>query len=298
MNKIDQIKINFHKTMNKSILFIFCIVGVFCMIYFNINIQNKVKPQGGFKFSNEHGNSVSVMTVSVVNTYYHNQSHFTQGLEIVDGFLYEGTGLNGESALMKKDLFSGKIIQYLHIDYDYFGEGITIFNNKIYQLTWQSKIGFIYEKNSFKKIGSWNYNYEGWGITHDDQYLIVSDGTSLIRFLDPNGNLTNPVKTITVKKRETQIRHLNELEYIEGYIWANVWMTHEIVVIDPNNGQVRAIINLKNIRKTSEGDVLNGIAYNKDTDKLYVTGKKWKNLFEIVLIRQKKNEKKSKIENC
>jgi glutamine cyclotransferase len=228
---------------------------------------------------------VPTLKVSVVASFYHNESHFTQGFEILDGYLYEGTGMNAQSALMKKNLTTGKILMIRQLADRYFGEGITIFGDKIYQLTWKDHVGFFYDKATLQLIGSWNYDYDGWGLTHDNYNLIVSDGTSLIRYLDPRGDLTKAVRTITVKyPGGKEQRNLNELEYIDGNIWANVWLTHFIVVINPATGLIVAKIDLTDIRKSGElsGDVLNGIAFDSASRKMYVTGKYWKKMYEII----------------
>lgn len=229
-------------------------------------------------------------SVSIVETFFHDPKHFTQGFEIVDGFLYEGTGMNGESVLAKKNLRSGSTLKSVRLDSKYFGEGITVFQGRIYQITWKSRIGFIYDQETFELLGNWTYNYDGWGLTHDDRYLIMSDGTSVIRFLDPKtllGSTNVPsVREIAVNRFNKQpLININELEYIDGKIWANVWLTTNIVVINPSNGLVVATIDSRKLKnEVNGGDVLNGIAYDHDTNRLYVTGKYWDKMFEIIVV--------------
>ena len=218
----------------------------------------------------------------VVNSYPHDKNAFTQGLEYYNGHLYEGTGLKGESTLRKVNLKSGKVIKNHKLADKYFGEGITIFNNKIYQLTWKSKTGFIYNLN-FELIDRFSYNYQGWGLTHNKKHLILSDGTNLIRFLDPK--TLELVRKIKVTKNNKRITNINELEYIQGKIYANIWQEDYIVIINPSDGKIEGIIDLKGIINSRKYDyelnVLNGIAYDNENDRLFITGKLWPKIFEI-----------------
>ncbi|MDO3694509.1 glutaminyl-peptide cyclotransferase [Wenyingzhuangia sp. chi5] len=229
----------------------------------------------------------------VINTYPHDREAFTQGLEFHNNELYEGTGQRGKSVLRKVDLETGKVLKEQPLTNKYFGEGITIFNNKVYQLTWQGGIGFIYDVDTFKTLKTFNYNKskEGWGLTHNDTHLIKSDGTEKIWFLNPeNGQEESYIEVYTNKRR---VEELNELEYVNGEIYANIWMKNAITIINPKNGTVKAIINLNGLtdhldNKTiaqSQDKVLNGIAYNPNTNKLYVTGKNWDKLFEIEIVK-------------
>jgi glutamine cyclotransferase len=295
---VDGNRLSFQR-LNKNYMILVCVcLGLSLLLFSNYGTGNnpttttKSHPtkHSLFHFSDKPGKTIPLTKISVVNTLSHDPGHFTQGFEIVDGVLYEGTGMHGESKLMKKDLKTGKILESVELDKEYFGEGVTLFGDFIYQLTWKNHIGFIYDTKSFAKVGSWKYNYDGWGLTHDDKYLIVTDGSSTIRFLDPS-NLEKPVKLIRALYPDGKEQvALNELEYIDGMIWANVWMSDVIVVILPSTGHIVAKINLSGMRKQSElgGDVLNGIAFDKDTGKVYVTGKYWKHVYEIEPLKRKK----------
>jgi glutamine cyclotransferase len=228
--------------------------------------------------------SVTTYNYRIVNTFPHDPYAFTQGLIYENGYLYESTGLRGRSSLRKVDLHSGSVIQHQQLVQQYFGEGITILGNKIYQLTWQSNTGFVYDKKSFLIIDEFYYATTGWGLTTDGTYLIMSDGSSTLYFLDPT--TYEIVKQIVVKDENGAVSSLNELEYIKGEIFANVLPTDRIVRIDPGSGQVTGWIDLKGLMRQKGADVLNGIAYDHERDRLFVTGKLWPNLFEIELIPQ------------
>ena len=202
-----------------------------------------------------------------------------------NGVLYEDTGLNGQSTLRRVDLSSGKVLQSQPLSLEYFGEGITVWKDQIIQLTWQSHRGFVYDKTSFKLLKQFNYPTEGWGLTHDDAHLIMSDGTPVIHFLDPN--TLQEVKKIEVRDARGPVVNLNELEYICGEIFANIWQTDRIARISPETGQVIGWIDLSGLLSAGDRvppvDVLNGIAYDAAHDRLFVTGKLWPKLFEITL---------------
>jgi glutamine cyclotransferase len=218
----------------------------------------------------------------VIRSYPHDRQAFTQGLVYEGGFFYEGTGLNGQSSLRKVDPVSGRILKEVRLAPSHFGEGITIFGNRIVQLTWKSRIGFVYDKNSFHLVKTFNYPGEGWGITYDGKRLIMSDGTSVLHFLDPKD--FREVATLGVRDQKGPVTGLNELEYVHGFIYANVWPTERIAVIDPRNGRIKVWIDLKGLlgKTDSQGvDVLNGIAYDAQGDRLFVTGKLWPKMFEI-----------------
>ena len=228
-------------------------------------------------------------TYRVINSFPHNRLAFTQGLIFEDGIFYEGTGLRGRSSLRKVDVETGTVLQQLDLANQYFGEGITAFGNRIIQLTWTSQTGFIYDKNSFAMLGSFHYPTQGWGITHDGTRLIMSDGTATLYFWDPE--TLEEIGSVLVLDGNTPVPQLNELEYIHGEVYANVWLTDYIVRIDPNSGQVTGWINLSDILpaedRTGAENVLNGIAYDATDSRLFVTGKLWPKVFEIELVEVK-----------
>jgi glutamine cyclotransferase len=221
----------------------------------------------------------------VIGEYPHDPEAYTQGLEYVDGWLYEGTGNRGTSSLRRVNLSTGEVVQIRNLDQSLFGEGITVFGNRIYQVTYTSQVGFIYDKSSFEEIQKIYYqNREGWGLTNNGKELIMSDGTHILYFLDPEMFTVN--RQIEVFHDAGPAQSLNELEYINGKIWANRYYTDEIVIIDPETGKVEGRINLKGILKTRDRkpntDVLNGIAWDEQNERIFVTGKYWPKLFEIV----------------
>ena len=223
----------------------------------------------------------------LIKTYSHATDAYTQGLVYTDGFLYEGTGQKGQSTLRKIDLENNKTLATLSLDNHYFGEGITIYKDKIYQLTWTSQKAFVYDLATFSLLPTFNYSMrEGWGLTTMGDKLIMSDGTHHLYHLDPE--LFSVVKTVEVYDNRGPVANLNELEYINGYIWANEWLTDRIVIIDPETGEIIEELLLPNMLTPAEkakldenDDVLNGIAYNEKKGTIYVTGKHWPKLFEI-----------------
>ncbi|MCX6045672.1 MAG: glutaminyl-peptide cyclotransferase [Chloroflexi bacterium] len=228
--------------------------------------------------------SYTLYSYTVVKTYPHDPTAFTEGLLFDNGVLYESTGLNGKSWLRQVNLETGQVLQQIDLPAQYFGEGITIFGDKIYQLTWQSHIGFIYNKTTFKSLKTFTYPTEGWGMTQDGQRLIMSDGTARLTFRNPE--TFAEIGHIDVHDANGPITQLNELEYVNGKIYANVWMTDWIVIIAPDTGQVTGWIDLKGLLPQADragADVLNGIAYLPQSDQLFVTGKQWPKLFEIRL---------------
>ena len=226
--------------------------------------------------------SVPVLNIKILKTYPHDPHAFTQGLEYFDGFLYESTGETGQSSVRKVDLESGKVLQKVDLGREYFGEGLTIFRGKIYQLTWLSKIGFVYDMKTFRKLRDFHYYGEGWGLTHDGSNLILSDGTNVLRFLDPETLAVT--RTLEVYAGKEAVTKLNELECIGNDIYSNVWHENRIARIDPRTGQVRDWIDLSALaaqeQKEPEG-VLNGIAFDAARRRFFVTGKNWAHLFEI-----------------
>ncbi|NWG10545.1 glutaminyl-peptide cyclotransferase [Candidatus Bathyarchaeota archaeon] len=218
----------------------------------------------------------------VVDSYPHDQDAFTQGLAFEDGVLYESTGLYGKSSLRCVELESGYILQIYNLSNEFFGEGMTIFNDRIIQLTWKEHKGFVYNKTSFELLEVFDYSNEGWGLTHDGQRLIMSDGSANLYFLDPDSFET--LGQIEVRYNGSLVSRLNELEYVKGDIYANIWLTEQIVVIDPFNGQVKAWIDCTSIKAAYSGNVLNGIAYDVEGDRLFITGKLWSELFQVKLV--------------
>jgi glutamine cyclotransferase len=224
----------------------------------------------------------------VVKTYPHDRKAFTQGLLVHDGFLYESTGLNGESSLRKVELDTGKVLQIQSVPQQYFAEGLAQYGSDLIQLTWQSQIGFVYDRATFRMKRSFNYPGEGWGLANDTTRLVMSDGTATIRFLDPT--TLRETGRIQVTDRGSPVIHLNELEMVKGEIFANIWQTDRIARINPANGEVVGWIDLTGLLSPSEqqwGAVLNGIAYDARADRLFVTGKLWPKLFEIKLVQRR-----------
>lgn len=227
---------------------------------------------------------VNSYTYKIINTYPHDKNAFTQGLIYRDGYLYEGTGLRGHSSLRQIELNTGKVKKIHHLPDRYFGEGITIYNEKIYQLTWESEVCFVYNLN-FKLLDQFNYQREGWGLTNNDDHLIMSDGTDKLYFINPDDFTIE--KSLQVTMDNKPVKNINELEYIKGMIYANIWRENIIIKIDPMTGEVDGIIDLEGIIDPANYDyelnVLNGIAYDRENDRLFVTGKLWPIIFEIEL---------------
>ncbi len=234
----------------------------------------------------DNSDVIPVYSYSIVNTYPHDPDAFTQGLVFEDGVLYEGTGLHGQSSLRRVELETGDILQMRELSDQFFGEGITIYGERIIQLTWQSNIGFVYDRDSFELLQEFSYSTEGWGITHDGTRLIMSDGTSILHFLDPQ--TFEEIGHVEVFDDNGPVTRLNELEYIQGEIYANVWQTDRIARVAPDTGRVVGWVDLEGLLSAEDRsepvDVLNGIAYDAQTDRLFVTGKLWPKLFEIELI--------------
>ena len=226
-------------------------------------------------------------TYDVVKVYPHDRNAFTEGLAIDDGVLYESTGLYGNSTLRRVELETGKILQTYALPNQFFGEGITIFSDKIIQLTWQSHRGFVYDKHSFELLREFSYPTEGWGLTNNGSTLIMSDGSATLYFLDPE--TFEKVGQVEVHDNGA-VTNLNELEYVHGQVYANIWGEEKIAVINPQTGQVNGWIDLRGIHNPENQDpdsVLNGIAYDTEGDRLFVTGKLWSQLFQIKLIALK-----------
>ena len=222
---------------------------------------------------------------NMVNTYVHDQNAFTQGLVFADGYLYEGTGNYGNSTLRKVELETGKVVKLYSLPDQFFGEGITLWGDTLIQLTWRSKVGFVYDKDNLSLLTEFAYPTEGWGLTHDGTHLIMSDGTQTLYFLDPD--TFEELRRLEVHDKDVPIANLNELDYIRGEIYANIWPTDRIARISPETGQVLGWVDLEGLLRGKERSprcgVLNGIAYDAKHDRLFITGKNWPKLFELVL---------------
>jgi glutamine cyclotransferase len=230
--------------------------------------------------------AIPVYGFKVVQTYPHDISYFTEGLTVQDGMVYEGTGLYGESRLLQYDLATGRVIHELRLDKSYFGEGVTVLNDTIYQLTYISNIGFTYDRTSFQRTGTFRFPTQGWGLTTDGKYLLLSDGSSAIKFLDPKTLYIE--RSIFVSDNVGPVGFLNELEYADGKVYANIWETNVIAIIAPETGRIIGWIDLAGLnpdpKVLQDPFVNNGIAYNEATGRLIVTGKCWPALYEIELV--------------
>ena len=228
-----------------------------------------------------------VQGFKVVATFPHDTSSFTQGLVFADGQFYESTGLEGESTLRRVEIATGKTLQRIDVPRQYFAEGLALVGDELLQLTWRSQIGFVYDRKTFKQKRTFPYKTEGWGMAYDgSSRLVMSDGSNTLTFLDPRTLAVT--KTLKVQDAGRPIGNLNELEWVEGEIWANVWMTDRIARVSPNTGEVNAWIDLSTLwpvaQRPQPGDqVLNGIAYDKATRRIFVTGKKWPRLYQITV---------------
>lgn len=261
---------------------------LFAILFFTIACNNDIKKEEKTVVIN---NAVPILGYEIINTFPHDTNSFTEGFLVHDGKLFESTGATSQLPQTRSlfgivDLQTGKIDVKAELDKTkYFGEGIVILNNKIYQLTYQTKIGFIYDAKTYKKIGEFTFpSNEGWGFTTDGTYLIMSDGTNMLTYLDPE-NLSK-VKSIAVSENGYALDYLNELEYINGFIYANVWGKNSIVKIDTANGAVVSKMDLTSLaeeaKKISDGSKeMNGIAYDAVNNKIYVTGKMWPKIYEI-----------------
>jgi len=229
----------------------------------------------------------SEFSYKVISTYPHDPEAFTQGLVLDDGVLFEGTGLYGKSSIRVVDLETGNVSLIKNLPYSFFGEGITVIDDRIIQITWKSHIAFVYDKDTLELIDSFKLDSEGWGLTHNESHLILSDGSSILYFL--NSTTYKVLGEVTVSNDGIPLTYINELEYIKGKVYANIWQTNYIAEIDPASGNITGWIDLEGIQSyldyNKSIDVLNGIAYDSENDKIYVTGKLWPNLFQIELSR-------------
>lgn len=230
----------------------------------------------------------------IVHTYPHDPKAFTQGLIYLNGYLYESTGLEGQSSLRKVDLQTGRVLQRYDLASDIFAEGLTNWRGTLVQLTWKAGTAFVYDRATFHLLRTFHYTGEGWGLTQDGVHIVMSDGSSALRFLDPQ--TFQEVKRIVVTDGGVEVHDLNELEYIHGRIYANIWQTDLIAIISPQSGHVTDWIDLSGLRPAStQGNseaVLNGIAFDAAHDRLFVTGKLWPALFEIQLVRKRSPSRK------
>jgi glutamine cyclotransferase len=248
-------------------------------------VQSRSSRQESSNAANAATAEIPIYTYDVINTYPHDPGAFTQGLVFLDGALLESTGLYGQSTLRKVDLKTGGVLKRVEVPAQYFAEGLAVLDGQLFQLTWQNHKGFVYDLESFQLKKDFSYEGEGWGLATDGHWLILSDGTDQIRFLDP---ATFEVKrTIHVTARGQPVNRLNELEYVNGEIFANVWGSDYVVRIDPATGRITGVIDFTGLLapqdRSVDTDVLNGIAYDAGKNRLFITGKKWPKMFEVRL---------------
>jgi glutaminyl-peptide cyclotransferase len=250
------------------------------------NSPNSNDPSGKASPASSPSEKIPVYTYEVVNTFPHDSQAFTQGLIFQDGAFIESTGLEKHSTLRRVELQTGKVLQKADVPPFYFAEGMTVFDGKVYQLTWKGQKGFIYDPKTLEKTGEFEYEGEGWGLTHDADSLILSNGSNELRFLDPS-NTRKIKRTLRIFEQGRPLEEINELEYVQGEIYANVWHQDRIARIDPQDGKIKGWIDLSGLLKANEATdpeaVLNGIAYDETGDRLFVTGKLWPKIFEIKL---------------
>ena len=264
------------------------LVSPFSVLRFAVSLAICGTCFGSSVWAAEGDAAPAVYSYEIVNTYPHDPGAFCQGLAIADGYLYEGTGQHGRSTLRKVELETGRVLQQVSLDRNLFGEGITVWDEQIYQLTWRAGLGIVYDKESLKETKRFRVRGEGWGLTHDGMQLILSNGSPTLQFIDPK--TFQVVRRLNVRDRGNWVRNLNELEYAGGAILANVWTTDRIAWISPKTGNVDAWIDLSGLRpseaRRDPDAVLNGIAYDPETKRLFVTGKHWPKLFEIRIIER------------
>jgi glutamine cyclotransferase len=244
-----------------------------------------VKPIPNLPTNSGESQSAQKASYEVVGTYPHDPEAFLQGLVWHDGGFYESTGLYGESTLRRVEFPSGRVLKKISLPADLFGEGLALVENHLVQITWQTHRGFVYDRETFRLIREFTYDTEGWGITYDGKNLIMSDGSSALTYLDPQ--TYQPVKKLNVTMNGRPVLELNELEFIEGEIWSNVWQTDMILRIDPSTGKVTSYLDMRGVLprefRTGHEDVLNGIAYDAEHKRIFISGKKWPRIIEIKL---------------
>lgn len=258
----------------------------------NVNVNSTINTNKTANSPSQTTGKIPVYTYEIVNTFKHDSKAFTQGLVFHNSFLYESTGQKGDSTVRKVEINSGRVLQKQDLSDDYFAEGMTVLNERIYQITWQENTAFVYDVNDFKLLKELKYQGEGWGLTDDGTNLIMSDGTHVIRIVDPETFKTTRT-LVVLDENGKPLLNLNELEYVKGEIWANVWHSEQIgkpnhiARIDQNSGKLLGWINLQGISpddvERDNENTLNGIAYDETGDRIFVTGKKWRNLYEIKL---------------
>jgi glutaminyl-peptide cyclotransferase len=242
-----------------------------------------VSPRPTPPFASADSNAIPTYAYQIVHVYPHDTRAFTEGLAYDSGFIYESTGRNGDSSLRQVELETGQVLQQYQLKDQYFGEGLAVYQDKLIQLTWKTHVGFVYNKDKFNLLNTFTYSTEGWGLSFDGQHLIMSDGTSELYLLNPDTQqLDGSVKVLDDK---LPVSNINELEYVEGMLYANIWQSNKIAIIDSRKGALSAWIDLTGILQTQnylgQADVLNGIAYDPQNKRLFVTGKLWPYLFEI-----------------
>ena len=270
------------KISNNFLLFVAIISLVLlfgCMQFDQVNLP-KATPTGAMLELGDYG------SYQIVKRYPHDPTCYTQGLVYRDGFFYESCGLYGESSLRKVDPESGQVLQETDLGDQYFGEGLMELDGLLYQLTWQEGVAFVYDLESFENVGQFSYSTQGWGLTSDGSGLILSDGSNKLFWIDPTNGFTHKETLVTWK--DQPIDYLNELEYVNGDIYANIYLSDQIAIIDPETGLVSTMLDMRGLRPEENqaviGEVLNGIAYDAASNRLFVTGKHWKWLYEITLI--------------
>lgn len=265
----------------KTIGSIFVIICV--MFTLSCACRSKTKSKVSGSGAAASGTTVTAYGYRVKNVYPHDPAAFTQGLYWHDGYLWESTGLEGQSQMRKVRLETGEVVMSTDLAGQYFGEGAAYLDGKIYQLTWENGMAFVYDPATLARTGQFRYPGQGWGLTTDDKMLYMSDGSSRITLVDPAD--FSRKRSITVRMGRTTKREINELEWIDGKIWANIYLTDQIVIIDPATGNIEGTIDLSGLLspedRTADTDVLNGIAHDHATGRIFVTGKKWPKLFEI-----------------
>src|SRR5947207_2076188 len=277
---------NSSKLSRSSLLITVCLLAAAGVAALFLMLRSGDNEPGAASNAASHGSEQVIaqqLSYEVVNSHPHDPTSFTQGLLWHEGALYESTGLEGQSKVRRLEFPSGKVLNEISLSSDLFGEGLALVENRLIQLTWKSHRGFVYDLETFRKLKEFSYDTEGWGLTYDGKSLILSDGSSDLFYVDPQ--TYKPIRKLAVTMNGKPLTELNELEFIEGEIWANVWQTDFIVRIDPSSGRVTTYLNLKGILapsvKTGREDVLNGIAYDAERKRIFITGKLWPRIFEI-----------------